>query len=254
MDWVEEANMADERADTWKRAEDMVANGSAGQGPYVPKADGTLDGEVTDGDHMAPLETVHPDLEPTLDAPAVPENDDAVRDLAGQEGEAGLAKRSTSERTRMLRGLVSGATLDDDEATIQGILRASVAAGDVVTVIDGASAWDLAYATDGGEFQELLRFFRAHYYPATASATALMLICRCLEGETAEWEQEMVADLLCGRSDGAALVAKLGEHYEKGGFAEGLDKLEWQLGGGDQARIEARFGTSWAARTVGAPQ
>jgi hypothetical protein len=244
MDYWFDANMATERADTWSRAEELVGNGSAGTGPYTEGPGGALHGNVTAADNMSELNTLPADLRPSMEDSAEGYDDDQVRDIAGSEGVAGLARRPCSDRIRMLRGLMSGATFDDDEATILDVLRASLTAGDVVTVIDGASPWEMAYAVDGDEFKQLRAFFRAHYYPATSQSAALTLICRCLDGETAEWEEEMVADIILDRSDGRTLITQIGERYDGGGFSEGLNKLEWQLDGADQDRIEAVHGTS----------
>jgi hypothetical protein len=244
MDYWFDANMATERADTWARAEALVANGSAGPGPYTEGPGGELHGNTTAGDNMSALNTLPTDLRPSMADSAVGYDDDEAREIEASEGETGLAARPTSDRIRMLRGLMSGMTFNDDEASILGVLRASLAAGDVVTVIDGAGAWELAYAVDGDEFQALRAFFRANYYGATSMSAAVTLVQRCLDGETAEWEEEMVADVVCDRSDGRAIITELGVRYEGGGFSEGLNKLEWQLDGADQDRVEAKFGTS----------
>ncbi len=244
MDLWFDADMASERADTWQRAEGLVANGSAGNGPYTEGPGGALQGDTTAGDNMGALDTLGGDLRPSMDASAAGYDDDAARDAVSADGQTGLAARTTSDRMRMLRGLLSGATFDDDEASILDILRASRTAGDHVTVIDGASAWDIAYATDGEEFSSLRAFFRASYYGSTSFSTAITLVQRCLDGETAEWAEQMVADLVCERSDGRDLITQLGVRYAGGGIKEGLNKLEWQLDGEDQDRVEAKFGSS----------
>lgn len=244
MDLWFDADMASERADTWQRAEGLVANGSAGTGPYTEGPGGALQGNTTAGDNMGALDTLGGDLRPSMDASAAGYDDDQARDVVATDGATGLAARTTSDRMRMLRGLLSGATFDDDEASILDILRASRTRGDVVTVIDGASAWDIAYATDGDEFAALRALLRECYYGATSFSTAITLIQRCLDGETAEWEEQMVADLVCDRADGRALVTEIGVRYARGGFTEGLNKLEWQLDGDDQDRVEAKFGSS----------
>jgi hypothetical protein len=167
-----------------------------------------------------------------------------VRDTAATEGESGLARRPLSERVRMIRRLLTGLTFDSDEATILTILNASLLAGDHGAVVDGANAWDMLCATDGEEYDSLRAWLRRNYYPTTTASIATTLLHRCLDGETAEWEEEMVADLLLDRADGRALVTELGASYEGGGFAEGLMKLEWQLDGADETRITEAFGQS----------
>jgi hypothetical protein len=240
MDWWFDADMGTERADTWQRAEGLVANGAGETNPYTDTGT-TLSGDATQGDNMSALQDLSPDLRPTMEHSAEGFDDDEVRDLAEEQD---LSARGTSDRVRMLRALISGATLDDDEATILTILDASRAAGDLVTVIDGAGAWELADSTHGGEWNAMTEMFRSYYYTRTSRATALTLILRCLDGSTSEWEEAMVADLLCLRSDGRALVADIGAHYGGGGFTEGLNKLEWQLTGAEEDRIAATFGES----------
>ena len=63
----------------------------------------------------------------------------------------------------------------------------------------------------------------------------------CIIGDTSEWEEEMIADLLVLRNDGRQLITRLGEGD---GFTAGLCTVEWQIDGTDQDRVEAVFGTS----------
>jgi hypothetical protein len=236
-----EANMATERADTWERAESLVANQLTGEDPYQERSDGTLGGNVTSGQHLSGLQEI-PDasLRPTMQDPAAHLSDTAIRDDVSRNGAGAIRERRASERISMLRRLLSGVTGDDDESTILTILEASKTAGDVVTVIDGANAWDLSYAVDGDEFGELQAFLRDHYYAATSTSMAFSLIRRCMDGWTGEWQQEMIADLLVKRHgiDGDKLLTQIGNYYEGGGFAEGLNKVQWQLDGANQRRVD----------------
>jgi hypothetical protein len=245
MDYWFDANMATERADTWQRAEELVESGEAGVDPYADT--GTeLKGDVTAANNLSGLETLSSDLTPDMENSAEGYDDDQVRELAGEQGDAGLSKKLASDRIRMIRALMSGATFNDDEATILLILRASVTAGDEVTVIDGAGAWDMLHAIDGAEYDTVRQFFRDNYYQRTSGATAFTHLTRCMDGMTFEWEEEMIADLLCDRADGKTLIKQIGAHYDGGGFDEGLSKVEWQLDGADQDRVAAIHGeTSW---------
>lgn len=234
-----DADMTSERADTKQRAEDLAANGLSGTDPYADNCT-ELTGNVTTtaqpaGTGLANLPDQN--LRPTMDSSAEVLDDNAVRDDVAANG---TARKTTGERIRMIRGLLSGATFDDDENTIVEILRGSLVAGDVVTVIDGANAWDMAYATDGDEYDTLRAFFQRNYYPRTSRSVAVTLIRRCMDGETAEWEEEMVADILVSRhsGDGREILTEIGRHYDSGGFAEGLNKVQWQLDGGDQDRVD----------------
>jgi hypothetical protein len=59
----------------------------------------------------------------------------------------------------------------------------------------------------------------------------------------AEWEEEMVADFVAVRSDRVELVKAIGGAYPamngSDEFHKGLNKLEWQLDGDDEARVHA---------------
>ena len=110
--------------------------------------------------------------------------------------DAQIARLPAVRRVQHLRALNSGATVGDDQWLVLRILRASSA--DLVLVVDGADAWDLLYAVDGLEFTELRGLLQTRYYAETALFTALRLVRRCIDGETAEWEQQMVADIVVG--------------------------------------------------------
>ena len=238
-----DANMENERADTWARTEGLVTEGLAGTDPYRdPGGGAALTGDTTTtaqpaGSGLANLSD--PNLRPTMDSSAEQFDDDSVRERVGR-GDFG---RNLSDRSRMLRGLMAGSCGDDDENAILAILRHAVGLGEAATLIDAANAWDLGYAVDGSEFDQLRTIFRASYYRQTSQSMATTLICRCMDGHTAEWEEEMVADILVDRagSDGRAIVTDIGRRYEGGGFDEGVDKIQWQLDGVDQDRFDAVY-------------
>jgi hypothetical protein len=172
----------------------------------------------------------------------------AHADLAGKTDEE-IAALPAIRRVQYLRALQSGAAIGDDEALVLRILRASSA--DLVTIVDGADAWDLMYALDGSSATSLREIFRTQYYGLTAANTALRLARRCMDGETAEWEEEMVADIVEARADRVALIREIGRAYPtmngSDDFAKGLNKLEWQLDGADEDRIHAILAADGAA-------
>ena len=67
-----------------------------------------------------------------------------------------------------------------------------------------------------------------------------MMLKTCIIGDTVEWEEEMIADILTSRSDGWKLIERLGEGDE----SDGLNLLEWNLDGEDQNRVERKYGKS----------
>ena len=168
-------------------------------------------------------------------------------DMAGDERarnrsrKADLKDQPLSERVAMIQRLISGNTGNADEASIVRILEASRTAGDLVTVIDRVGAIRIAEDVHGKEWHQVQDIFRQHYYARTSQSTAFFMLNTCIIGETAEWEEEMIADLLVLRNDGRQLITRLGEGE---GFHAGLNKVEWQLDGSDQKRVAAVFGTS----------
>jgi len=146
------------------------------------------------------------------------------------------------QRVAMIRRLLQGATFNGDENTIITILERSRAAGDHVAVIDAVGAHALAGDINGSQWTTVRRFLLSHYYPRTSQGTAFRLICTCITGWTSDWENQMVADIISSRSDAFALVTRVGGYYEDGGFSEGLNKLQWQLEGDAQRRVEAAVG------------
>ncbi len=245
MRYLFDADMSTERADTWRRAELLVDEGQSGVNPY--SAEGS--GNVTRGDHLSGIGRISDtNLRPTMSSSAEVLDDDVVVSDISSMTDAQISALPATERVRMLRGLHRGATIGSDETTVLRILNNSSA--DLVVIVDGADAWDIMYALDGNNATSLRTLFQAQYYPSTATATAYRLIRKCLDGETAEWEEQMVIDILQAQSDGHALVEQLGRAY--GGpatgadidFKNGLYKLEWQLDGEEENRLEATFGES----------
>jgi hypothetical protein len=178
-----------------------------------------------------------------MEDPSEEWDDNRAREVAEAESGA-LDQRSTTDRIRMIVSLCRGITLNADEATIIAVLEASETAGDLVTVVDGAGAWDILFAADFSDHTTIRRMFRDSYYGSTSQSVALTLIRRCMDGETAEWEEEMVADILEARAggDGREIITQIGAIYDEGGFDEGVNKIQWQLDFGDQSRFEAAYG------------
>ena len=76
-----------------------------------------------------------------------------------------------------------------------------------------------------------------------------------MDGETAEWEQQMIADIVVARPDRVDLIRQIGAHYRdmRGAddFDRGLNKLEWQLGGDDEERVQAVLAWDSAGARLG---
>jgi hypothetical protein len=245
-----DADMATERADTWQRAEELVDSGQTGADPYKFE-NGKLSGSATKSDNLSGLNNLPTEgLRPNMDNSLVSKSDSELRTEISHMSGSNIAALPAMQKVQIIRRLLNGYTGSADENTIIRIFEASKETGNLITVIDGADAWDLMYATDGKQAKQLRQFFRANYYGKTAIHTALRLIRKCLDGETAEWEEAMVADILEVRGDGRSIVETLGEFYKgpaKGSdakFKNGLYKLEWQLDGEEEKTIHSLFGSS----------
>jgi len=149
-----------------------------------------------------------------------------------------------SKRVSMVRRLLEGATGDADESSVIKLLQASRKAGDMVALVDKLGAHAIASDIHGQEWATVKTIFRSSYYARTNEASAFRLLEACIIGTTVEWEQEMIADILCNRADGRRLITRIGGAHEGGGFKDGLNVLEWSLDGGDQTRIENMYGSS----------
>ena len=190
-----------------------------------------------------------PSLRPSMTEPMNSGDDDSAHaDLASLTDEQ-IGALPAVRRVQYLRALQSGATIGGDETLVLRILNASHA--DLVTVVDGADAWDLMYALDMGNASSLRRLLLDRYYGATAANTALRLVRRCMDGETAEWEEEMIADIVVARGDRVDLIRAIGRAYPgmngSDEFHKGLNKLEWQLDGSDETRVHTALGADATA-------
>ena len=242
MSYLFGADMATERADTWRRAVALGDERPDDTGPYVRGPEGDYGGDATAGDQMSGIGGLSaPALRPQMDDAMDSGDDDHAHTELDAMTDSDIARLSAVRRVQHLRALNAGATVGDDDALVLRILRASPA--DLVLVVDGADAWDLLYALDGEHFTDLRGILQTRYYAQTALLTALRLARRCMDGETAEWEQQMVADIVVARPDRVDLVRQVGAHYSDmsgdDDFHRGLNKLEWQLGGEDEERVHA---------------
>ena len=238
MAYAGDADMATERADTWQRAEELVDNDLEGTNPYSDApGGGALQGDVTRTNTLDELQKIpSTDLRPSMEASAPLIDDNETR----KKSHSQLKSASMSERIRMLRGLVRGVTFNGDENAVLSILKISREENDLVPVVDAASAWDICYALDGKQYTEVRQLFIYHYYPHTARSTAQSLIERCMNGETAEWEERMIADIIVGRSDRREIVTAIGRGRGASSdpYGEGRDAIYWNVDWSEQSAVE----------------
>jgi hypothetical protein len=238
-----DADMGTERADTWRRAEILNDDGSGGSGPYAYDSAGGLGGDVTTSDNLAPINDLSEEaLRPSMDSSASDIDDDEARDRLTPMSGTAIAAIPLTDKVRLIRAMLSGSCTNDDETQILRVLQN--AGGGLATVVDGTNAWDLLYKMNGDEYHTCRSLLRTRYYPLTSQNEALRLVRQCIDGETSEWEEAMVADIFEDRSDNHALVSAVGAAYggDRSDYWNGLNKLLWQLDGAEDSRIEALFG------------
>ena len=229
MRFVFRADLIHERAYAWQCAEALVASGGAGTNPYTEPEPGRLDGDVTAGDRPDAFANLEVALRPTMDglhrAPA---------DTRSRESAAEPDAMSTVERVRAVQGLCHGYTSPADEKAIVAMLAASARMGDLVTVVNGVGAWELAANLHGRKKRALRTLLRTYYYPEVQPSIAVALMRRAIRFAHLAWEETMLADVLCHRADGAALLAQIA-----GDKRSGWRRVEANLGHGARARVLA---------------
>lgn len=240
MTYIFGADMASERADTWRRALALSLEHPDDFGPYSFGGPEGVQGNATAGDHMSGIRSLSDSaLRPDMSQPMDTGDDDSARREISTKTDDEIADLPAIRRVQYLRMLQRGSTTDDDEDVILRILQCSHS--DLVLVVDGADAWDLMYALDGQQARDLRQLLRSGYYANTALHTALRLARRAMDGETAEWEEQMVADIVEARNDRVELIRLIGQQYRDmsgaDDFQRGLNKVEWQLDGEDEDRV-----------------
>jgi hypothetical protein len=221
MTYFLDADMGAERADTWKRAEMLVAEGKDTDDPYRI-ADGKIKYDITTGDHLKNIGSLGGGMAPEMSEEAETMSDNDVRDRIDGLTDAEISALALSEKMRMLFGLMAYYTGDDDEAAILRILNNTGNDKDFVTLVNAAGAWRLAMVTDFSDHDTLRNLFIQRYYPHVADTTAAGIIKKCADGETANWEETMILDVLQAWEGSASLV----KIVEKTGVEHILDNLD----------------------------
>jgi Family of unknown function (DUF5995) len=193
MAYILDADMAAERADTWKRAEMLVDGGLNTDDPYIIQG-GAITGNVTEGDHLKNIGKLGGGMAPEMDDEAEELSDDDVREKIDGLTDTEIADLPTSERMRMLFGLMAYYSGNADEAAIYRILENSTR--DFVDLVNAAGAWRLALVTDFSDYDKLRNLLVLRYYGEVAPTTAGGIIKKCADGETANWEETMIIDVL----------------------------------------------------------
>jgi Family of unknown function (DUF5995) len=229
MRFVFRADLIHERAYAWDCAEALVAAGGAGDNPYTETEPGHLDGDVTAAERPDAFSRLDPALRPTMDGLHRAPTDSGSRDSAAMPDAL-----STVQRIRAVQGLCHGYTSPGDEKAIVAMLAASARLGELVTVVNGVGAWELSANLHGRKKRALRSLLRTYYYPDVQPSIAVALMRRAVRFAHLAWEETMMADLLCGRSDGTRLLAAIG-----GDEHSGWRRIEVNLGPGARSRVLA---------------
>lgn len=170
-------------------------------------------------------------------------DDDAkIEKMLNQLTPEEIAKQHVAaERAYFVERLVRGITNKDEEKAILLVLEASDKANDLEKIFKVISPFQICKSIDGSNYQKLREFLQKKYYPKIEFQQARELMMQCINGPTLRWQEEMIADILTKSRHGRTLITQLGG---KGGFTEGLNKIEWQLSGSRQAQVAAVFGKS----------
>jgi hypothetical protein len=199
----------------------LVAEGKDTDDPYRI-ADGKIKYDITTGDHLKNIGSLGGGMAPEMSEEAETMSDNDVRDRIDGLTDAEISALALSEKMRMLFGLMAYYTGDDDEAAILRILNNTGNDKDFVTLVNAAGAWRLAMVTDFSDHDTLRNLFIQRYYPHVADTTAAGIIKKCADGETANWEETMILDVLQAWEGSASLV----KIVEKTGVEHILDNLD----------------------------
>ena len=220
------ADLIHERAFAWDCAQELVETEGAGDNPYDEPEPGRLEGDVTRSPSLRCFAGLDPGLRPTMGSARR-----APVDAAARAGVV-LTPLDTVERIRALQGLCHGYTGPGDERAIMTMLRAAAGAGDLVPTVNGVGAWELAINLQGRERLALRTLLRTDYYPHIQPTIAATLLRRALLFVELPWEEDVIADLLCDRSDAISLVEAVGDDDQTG-----WERVQRNLGGRSLSRV-----------------
>lgn len=229
MRFLFRADLIHERAYAWECAEALVTTHSAGDNPYAEPEAGRLEGDVTVKHAINVFAGIETELRPTMDGVHRAPPDAVSRASAGLPDAL-----DTVERIRALQGMCHGYTGPGDEKAIVALLAASARIGDLVAVVNGVGAWELAANLHGREKRALRTLLRTYYYPHVSASIAVSLLRRAIRFAELPWEDTMVTDVLCDRSDAKALLAAVGDDQHAG-----WQRVERSVGRRSRARILA---------------
>ena len=193
MDNVMSADMNSERADTWKRSQEIAE--LEYQVPYgYDKYEGFF-GDITARDNNQGLRDLPKNSRPSMDR-----NLDQTQWVGSHNHWTSDNQLDTIGRIRKLREITKASVIDgaffvNVDQEMFSILNYSLAKGDLPIVINGVGSWFILQKADNkAPFRE---FFKQHYYPELDFFTILAVLRRADRTE----DQQTIEDVKAVRKD-----------------------------------------------------
>jgi hypothetical protein len=152
------------------------------------------------------------------------EDDNAVEYYQAAKKKGALGSLTPTQKVRLTRDVLSGATVGDEETMIVDLLLAKP--GDIPNVVNMVTwrwLWD---DLGGGALRRLVREVAPHYWPTQGFAHKYQEIKRMADGRTGERAQELIIVILrtCTRDEVRSTASRL--------------DLDWDLDGVEQDELD----------------
>ncbi len=225
MRYLYGADMTKERADTWKRAEELslLPQSDRAVDPYA-KGNGDVGKDATSYTDWLHKISTNPSMKDTETPPV--KNSSEILSKTEQE----LAALPLVERIRMIAQMLFATTMDGAEDAIMKILFATqrFKTAETVTLIDGVDPYELLHDCDGAQFMTLRFFLKSYYYsnaPIVSMVRLQNTLISVIKTFNESWEGDIMLDMLGNRTDRKSIVSAAG--VLQPGPNTGPDKTFW---------------------------
>lgn len=225
MRYLYGADMTKERADTWKRAEELSLLPQSDQAadPYAKGTGDVGKDPASYTDWLSKISTT-PSMKET-ETPPVKSSSEIL-----SKSEQELAALPLVERIRMVAQMLFATTMVGAENAIMKILFATqkFKTAETVTLIDGVDPYELLHDCDGAQFMTLRFFLKSYYYSNAPMVSMVRLqntLISVIKTFNESWEGEIMLDMLEKRSDKKNIVSAAGVFQP--GINTGPDKTFW---------------------------
>ncbi|GAL87079.1 hypothetical protein MYP_4309 [Sporocytophaga myxococcoides] len=225
MRYLYGADMTKERADTWKRAEELSLLPQSDQAadPYEKGIGDVGKDPASYTDWLNKIST-NPSMKDTETPPV--KNSSEILSKTEQE----LAALPLVERIRMVAQMLFATTMDGAEDAIMKILFATqkFKTSETITLIDGVDPYELLHDCDGAQFMTLRFFLKSYYYSNAPMVSMVRLqntLISVIKTFNESWEGDIMLDMLEKRPDRKSIVTAAGVFQP--GPNTGPDKTFW---------------------------